>query len=74
MFERVQGFLGVLFSDMQSTFITLFAIGILICTMGVASGDEQSASKFKSGIKISGVGLVVFLLAKPIIEYVQTNL
>jgi len=74
MFERIQGFLNTLFSDMQGTFITIFAIGLLICAIGVWAGDEQSSPKFKNGIKLCVIGVVLFLLAKPVIEYVQTNL
>lgn len=74
MFERINGFLNTVFSDMQSTFITVFMIGLLICAIGVWAGDEQSSPKFKNGLKLSVLGLVVFILAKPIIDYVQMNL
>ncbi|QDY46983.1 hypothetical protein FK545_20555 (plasmid) [Planococcus glaciei] len=74
MFERINGFLNTVFSDMQSTFITVFMIGLLICAIGVWAGDEQSSPRFKRGLVLSVLGLVVFILAKPIIEYVQINL
>lgn len=74
MFDRIGGFLNNLVSDMQGTFITIFAIGILICAIGVGLGDEQASPKFKNGIKLCVAGLVLFLLARPLIEYVQTNL
>lgn len=74
MFERIGMFLNTLFSDMQSTFITIFMIGLLICAIGVWAGDEQSSPKFKSGIKLCVTGVVLFLLAKPVIDYIQVNL
>lgn len=74
MFERIDGFLDTVFSDMQSTFITVFMIGLLICAIGIWTGDEQSSPKFKRGLVLSVFGLAVFILAKPIIEYVQINL
>lgn len=74
MFERISGFLNTLFADMQTTFITIFMIGLLICAIGVWAGDEQSSPKFKNGLKLCVVGVVLFLLAKPVIDYIQTNL
>lgn len=74
MFARIQAFLNTLFSDMQGTFITIFMIGLLICAIGVWAGDEQSSPKFKNGIKLCVLGVVLFLLARPVIDYVQTNL
>ncbi len=74
MFERIGMFLNTLFSDMQSTFITIFMIGLLICAIGVWAGDEQSAPKFKAGIKLCVSAVVLFLLAKPVIDYIQVNL
>lgn len=59
---------------MQSTFITIFMIGLLICAIGVWAGDEQSSPKFKNGLKLSVLGVVLFLLAKPVIDYIQVNL
>ncbi|AQQ55586.1 hypothetical protein [Planococcus lenghuensis] len=74
MFERISVFLNTLFSDMQSTFITIFMIGLLICAIGAWSGDEQATPKFKNGLKLCVGGVVLFLLAGPVIDYIQTNL
>lgn len=74
LFARIGGLLNALFSDFQSTFITIFAIGILICAVGVWSGDEHAGQRFKKGMIFCAVGLIVFLLAKPIVNYIQTNL
>lgn len=49
-------------------------IGLLICAIGVWAGDEQSSPKFKNGLKLSVLGVVLFLLAKPVIDYIQVNL
>ena len=74
MFERIQGFLDTLFSDMQGTFITIFAIGLLICAIGVWAGDEQSSPKFKNGIKLWAFFIIKRHQLQILIEYVQTNL
>lgn len=74
MFDRIQGLLTSLFTDMQTTFITIFAIGLLICAIGVWAGDEQSGPRFKKGLMFCSLGVVVFLLARPIVEYITNNL
>lgn len=74
VFDRIGAFLNTLFTDMQGTFITVFMIGLLICAIGVWAGDEQSSPKFKNGIKLCVLGVVLFLLARPVIDYIQTNL
>lgn len=74
MFTRIGSLLSRLFTDLQTTFIWIFAIGILICAIGVWAGDEQNAPRFKKGLMLSVIGLIVFLLARPIIDYVKMNL
>lgn len=74
MFERIDSLLSTLFSDIQSTFITLFAIGLLICAFGTWAGDEQTGPRFKKGLVLCAGGIVVFLLANPIVSYFQNNL
>jgi len=74
MFESISGLLNSLFSDMQSTFITVFAIGLLICAVGIWAGDEHATPKFKRGLIMCAAGVVVFLLAQPIVNYISNNL
>lgn len=74
MFDRINGLLNALFSDIQTTFITLFAIGILICAVGAWAGDEQTTPRFKKGLTLCVVGLVAFLLADPMVTYFQNRL
>ncbi|AOZ94942.1 TrbC/VirB2 family protein [Paenibacillus crassostreae] len=74
MFEALQGLLNTLFGDITKTFITLFSIGILVCGLIAAFGGEENQPKFKKGLMLCVVGLVVFVLAKQIVEYFQTNL
>lgn len=74
MFIRLQGLLNSLFGDITSTFITLFAIGILVCGLLAAFGGEENQAKFKRGLFLCIIGLIVFLLARPIVEYFQRNL
>jgi len=74
MFDQINGLLNSLFTDMQSTFITIFAIGLLICAVGVWAGDEHAGPKFKKGLMFCAMGVVVFLLARPIIDYISINL
>lgn len=74
MFIRLQGLLNSLFNDITSTFITLFAIGILVCGLLAAFGGEENQAKFKRGLFLCIIGLIVFLLARPIVNYFQSNL
>lgn len=74
MFESLQGLLNSLFGDITSTFITLFAIGILVCGLLAAFGGDENQAKFKRGHFLCVVGLIVFLLARPIVNYFQNNL
>lgn len=74
MFSQIQGLLNTLFGDITSTFITLFAIGILVTGLLAAFGGEENQAKFKKGLFLSIIGLSVFLLAKPIVTYLQNNL
>lgn len=74
MFDRIDGLLSALFTDIQTTFITLFAIGLLICAVGAWAGDEQTTPRFKKGLFLCVGGVVVFLLADPIITYFQNRL
>lgn len=74
MFGRIESLILSLFTDMQSTFIWIFAIGGLFSGLMIAFGGEENAPRFKKMLMWCIVGLVVFLLAKPIVEYVKTNL
>ncbi|UOR14085.1 hypothetical protein [Halobacillus amylolyticus] len=74
MFNRIGQFLDILFADLQTTFLTVFAIGLLICAIGVWAGDDHSGPKFKKGLVLCAFGVIVFLLAGPIVEYIDTNL
>lgn len=74
MFRQLRGLLNSLFGDITSTFITLFAIGILVCGLLAAFGGEENQAKFKRGLLLCVGGLIVFLLAKPIVSYFQTHL
>ncbi|WP_255516161.1 hypothetical protein, partial [Geobacillus sp. C56-T2] len=74
VFDQLRGLLNSLFGDITSTFITLFAIGILICGLLAAFGGEENQAKFKRGLFLCISGLIVFLLARPIVYYFQSNL
>lgn len=74
MFESIDGLLNTLFNDLQSTFITVFAIGLLVCAVGIWAGDEQATPKFKRGLMMCAAGVVVFILAQPIVNYISSNL
>lgn len=74
MFARITKLLNKIFVDLQSTFIWIFAIGILISAIGVWAGGEENAPKFKKGLTLSIIGVIVFLLAKPMVDYVKANL
>jgi stage V sporulation protein AE len=71
VFSQIKSFLLKLFTDFQSTFIWIFAIGILFCALMVWMGDEHNAPKFKKGLMTCVFGLIIFLLAKQIIQYID---
>ncbi len=73
MFEAIGGLLTTLFGDITSTFVTLFAIGILVCALGAAFGGDENQGKFKRGLITCIICLVAFLLAGKIVEYFQKN-
>lgn len=74
MFDQIGGLLDSLFSDIQSTFITLFVIGIMILGLLTAFGGQESQGKFKGGLIFCIGGLAVFILAPAIVDYFQNNL
>ncbi|MBU8732516.1 hypothetical protein KM915_20930 [Cytobacillus oceanisediminis] len=74
MFTSIQNLLKGIFGDFQTTFIWLFVIGILISGLLVWLGGEENAPKFKKSLVICIVGLMVFLLASPIVSYVDSYL
>lgn len=71
MFSQIQSLLNTFFTDMQKTFISLFMIGMAFCGIMVWFGDEHNVPKFKRGLMFCAIGLVVFLLAKPIVNYIK---
>lgn len=74
MFGRIEGFLLSLFTDFQTTFFWIFGLGLLFCSVMAGFGGDDNAPKFKKGIWLCVGGLILFLLAKPAIEYVKGNL
>ena len=74
MFTTLKNFINKLFTDFQSTFLWIFALGFLFCGLMVWLGGEENAPKFKKGLLFTICGLVVFLLAKPIVQYLDAGL
>lgn len=74
MFVTIKNFLLALFTDFQTTFIWLFAIGILVTGLLVWTGGEENAPKFKKGLVVCIVGIMIFLLAKPLVVYIDQYL
>lgn len=74
MFKRIENLILSLFTDMQTTFIWIFALGGLFSGLMVAFGGEENAPRFKKYLMFCIIGLVVFLLAKPIVEYIKAKL
>jgi stage V sporulation protein AE len=73
MFDAIGGLLDTLFGDIQSTFTTLFGIGILFCTIMAIFGDDQNQALFKKWLARIVIAFIIFLIAMPIIEYFQDN-
>jgi uncharacterized YccA/Bax inhibitor family protein len=74
MFSTIKSFLLRLFTDFQTTFIWLFAIGILVSALLVWTGGEENAPKFKKSLVVCIVGMMIFLLAKPLVQYMDAGL
>lgn len=74
MFARIENLILTIFDDFSTTFIWIFAIGILACSLMIGFGGEENTPKFKKGLIFCAIGVVVFLLAKPFVQYIQGNL
>lgn len=74
MFSRIEGFLLSLFTDLQNTLFWIFAFGALFSAVMIGLGSEENAPKFKKGLLFCIIGAVIFLLAKPLVEYIRGNL
>jgi stage V sporulation protein AE len=73
MFESIQNLLSAIFSNVFSLGATLFAIGILICAIMAAWGGEEGKQKFQKGLVVCACGFTIFLLANPLITFIQQN-
>nr|WP_173026412.1 hypothetical protein [Aeromonas sp. Ne-1]AKO69698.1 hypothetical protein [Aeromonas sp. Ne-1] len=71
MFANIKKFFTQLFTDFQSTFTWIFIFGIIFCAIMVGWGGDENAPKFKKGLITCIFGLVIFLSAKLIVEYVN---
>lgn len=74
MFDSLNNLLNTIFIEFRQILITLFAIGLLVTASLTAFGGEENKRKFQQGFVISLIGLIVFFLAKPIIEFVRSTL
>ncbi|MDJ0333276.1 hypothetical protein [Planococcus sp. S3-L1] len=74
MFDSLNGLLNNIFIEFRQLGITIFAIGMLAMATLTAFGGEENKRKFQTGFVIALAGLVVFFLAKPIIEFIRTSL
>lgn len=74
MFTQIGKLLTGLRTDISNTFITLFIIGLLFCALMVWVGGDENAPKFKKSLLVCLAGLVIFIIAGPIVTYVKTKL
>lgn len=74
MFTKIQGLLNSLFNDIQTTFLTLFAITLMISAIVWAFGDEHTSAGAKKWFVRILIALIVFLLAMSIVTYVRSKL
>ncbi|MEB6550206.1 TrbC/VirB2 family protein [Heyndrickxia sporothermodurans] len=74
MFGKIKKLLTGFTTDIKSTFITLFIIGIMFSGLMVWLGGDENAPKFKKSLLVCCIGLIVFLIASPIVSYFKTKL
>lgn len=74
MFDSLNSLLNTLFIEFRQLGITVFAIGMLAMAVLTAFGGEENKRKFQTGFVIAVAGMIVFFLAKPIIEFIRTGL
>jgi len=74
MFESLRGLLDTVFSEFRTLGITIFAIGLIVMALLTAFGGEENKRTFQKGFVICCAGMVVFFLAKPIVNFFQGNL
>lgn len=74
MFDSLNNLLNTIFIEFRQLGMTIFAIGMLVMAVLTAMGGEENKRNFQKGFLISVIGLIVFFLVKPIIEFFRTNL
>lgn len=74
MFDSLNNLLNTIFIEFRQLGITIFAIGIIVMAMLTAFGGEENKRSFKAGFVICLVGMIVFFLARPIIDFIRTTL
>ena len=74
MFESINSLLDTIFNEFRSLGVTIFAIGIIVMALLTAFGGEENKRNFQRGFVVCVVGIVVFFLAKPLIQFIKTSL
>lgn len=74
MFDSLNNLLDTIFSEFRSLGATVFAIGIIVMALLTAFGGEENKRNFQRGFVVCVAGMIVFFLAKPIIDFIRTTL
>lgn len=74
MFDSINNLLDTIFNEFRGLGISVFGIGILVMALMTAFGGEENKRKFQSGFFLCVAGMIVFFLAKPIINFIRDTL
>jgi|APAga8741244001_1050109.scaffolds.fasta_scaffold49766_1 hypothetical protein len=70
-FTKIKSWLNGAYSDILSTGIIVFAIGFVICAIGVWRGSDDAVPRFQKGLIWTAGGVIVAVLSKVIVAWVQ---
>lgn len=73
-FDIVDKFLQNMKGDIQDVAITLFTIGIMVTGSILFFGGEEKNPIFKKAFGWLIVGLIIMLLAGPIVTWIDTSI
>lgn len=74
MFETLKDLLDKIFTEMRGLGVTVFSLGLIIMALLTAFGGEENKRTFQRGFVVCIFGIIVFFLAKPIVNFFQGQL
>lgn len=72
-FSRINSFISAQYTEILNLFLTVSAIGVLVCAFMIWQGSEENVPRFKKGLFWTLVALVIAVMAKGIITWVKAG-